>query len=349
MSSLISLSVQQQTSVAYPNLPPPGVLDPFVLHGRSDGSLVTACLWIEETDLDATLTWASHWPGPVSLVLVTSSLPESVEYASLLRRLPGPSGSMPPPSHLSLHVLHVHSSFSGSTNAYLNLARLLSQTPQVIIFPGGPPGFLSADDQRLFLGKVNSRVTLNRPIIVVSETLKTYPFRPLSPVVLASDHPIWCTERYFLLGSRSLDWEECLWQLWLEAFGDVSLLVLPSRPIANVTTEPSSYVVCTVLMFAQKLTCFQMKTRRRWSYKFRMEACVLASKRSQALETFNKKNDKKRLHWRRRLCRENSICTFPTHRHGQSSGFSLSSSLCTVPNVEGCLPHSAVSACASGR
>jgi hypothetical protein len=41
---------------------------------------------------------------------------------------------------------------------------------------------------------------------------------------MRKDHSVWCTERFFLSSSRHSDWEACLWQLWLDSFGDVKLL-----------------------------------------------------------------------------------------------------------------------------
>lgn len=46
-----------------------------------------------------------------------------------------------------------------------------------------------------------------------------------------------------------------------------------------------------------------MKVRRRWSGKYRAEACAFALKRSQALETLTKL-ERGRMQWRKKFCRE---------------------------------------------
>jgi len=42
----------------------------------------------------------------------------------------------------------------------------------------------------------------------------------LSPLIIQLDHPVWCTDRFFLDNTRPSDWTECLWQFWLDAFGE---------------------------------------------------------------------------------------------------------------------------------
>ncbi|KAH7913924.1 hypothetical protein BJ138DRAFT_1001323 [Hygrophoropsis aurantiaca] len=283
-------------AIAFPNLSPPGNLDPYILSGRSFAFPVTACLWIEESALDATFSWASQWPGnlkaqkgPISLVLVTSVQSDSAEYAQLLKRLHEISGMLSIPSQLSLHVLHVYSPSGSSSNTYLNIARLLSRTVQVILFPGGPPTFQARDDQRIFLAHLNPKTSSS---ILNNELQKSHSDKAISPVILARNHPVWCTERYFIFGSRMLDWEECLWQLQLESSGDVSVIESPVEFVASIVNTTSD------------VSSFAMKYRRRWSSKFRTEACALSSKRSQALDAFNKKVDKKELHWRKKFCRD---------------------------------------------
>lgn len=41
--------------------------------------------------------------------------------------------------------------------------------------------------------------------------------------MLHRDDPLWCTERSFLYVSREADWNDCLWQLWLEHFGEIDV------------------------------------------------------------------------------------------------------------------------------
>ncbi|KAG2368335.1 hypothetical protein BDR07DRAFT_64009 [Suillus spraguei] len=92
----------------------------------------------------------------------------------------------------------------------------------------------------------------------------------MSPVVLPKDYPTWCTERFSLFRSRSLDWEDCLWQLWLESAGEVKSTTVDNWPVVESGESNNSIL--------------SAKLRRRWTIKYRAEACALAIKRGQILE-----------------------------------------------------------------
>jgi hypothetical protein len=113
---------------------------------------------------------------------------------------------------------------------YLNLARLFSPTLNVLLFPGNLSILPPAEIYGSFLG----RSAFDKPTIFTTATLPTFPLPPLSPVAIPSDHSMWCTERLFST-SRTADWDECLWQFWLESFGQVDLI-----PITGWNQEDST-------------------------------------------------------------------------------------------------------------
>ncbi|EGO25316.1 hypothetical protein SERLADRAFT_348180 [Serpula lacrymans var. lacrymans S7.9] len=200
-----------------------GLLDPFVLRGTATSGL-TACFWFTDEDLDSALAWVSQWSGPSSLVLTTTASPKSAQHHTLLQHLLSVHAQMNATalSGLSLHILHVASLSQGVPNAYLNLARLMSQTSQVVLFPERP----SSDLHHSLLAHSVTGVS-DRPIYLGTSSRMTFPFKPLSPVILPRDYPVWCTERFYLFNSRSTHWEECLWQLWLNSFDEASFIALP--------------------------------------------------------------------------------------------------------------------------
>ncbi|KAG2148521.1 hypothetical protein BD769DRAFT_1660051 [Suillus cothurnatus] len=111
----------------------------------------------------------------------------------------------------------------------------------------------------------------------------------MSPVVLPKDYPTWCTERFSLFRSRSLDWEDCLWQLWLESAGEVKSTAVDNWPVVETAESNNS--------------ALSAKLRRRWTIKYRAEACALAVKRAQILEATSYA-DKKAFQWRKKFCHE---------------------------------------------
>ncbi|KAG2146478.1 uncharacterized protein EDB93DRAFT_1251016 [Suillus bovinus] len=284
VSPLSNLSVQQRMSIAFPNIPPPGHLEIFTLatHSSTDNDL-TACLWTEEDGLHDAITSLATWSGPLSLVVVTSG---PTDRLAMLKRFPEILGFFDTHSSfgLSFHVLQVSSSFGGSANAYLNVARLLAPTDRVVLFPDGLPSHLPSN---LYSSIIRS--TSMQPLVLGNNSRRTYPFLPMSPVVLPKDYPTWCTERFSLFQSRSLDWEDCLWQLWLESAGSVKSTAVDSWPVLETSKSNNS--------------ALSAKLRRRWTVKYRAEACALAMKRAQILEVTSYA-DKKAFQWRKKFCHE---------------------------------------------
>ncbi|KAG1815959.1 uncharacterized protein BJ212DRAFT_1430748 [Suillus subaureus] len=217
-------------SIAFPNIPPPGHLEIFTLSTHSSVSTdLTACLWTEEDRLRDTITTLATWSGPISLVIVTSARSGSTDHLTLLKRFPELTSIFDTHASfgLSFHVLQASSSSGGSANAYLNVARLLAPTDRVVLFPDGLPSHLSSN-------------LYSSPLVLGNNSRRTYPFAPMSPVVLPKDYPTWCTERFSLFQSRSLDWEDCLWQLWLESAGEVKSTAVDNWPVVETGESNNS-------------------------------------------------------------------------------------------------------------
>lgn len=169
--------------------------------------------------------------GQISLLITTRSsiLNETSisDKLAALRTLPSAN------STLSVHILHLEPSSPDNPNAFLNLARLFAQTSTVALFPGN----LSAVPPKTFSRSLLSKRLPPKPVIYSVRGRTTYPFSPLSPAIFGRDDPLWCTERFFPYVSRSVEWLECLWQIWLESFGDIEV-----RPTTDWIAEGRSNV-----------------------------------------------------------------------------------------------------------
>lgn len=302
--------------------PSPKALDLYILKASVDPSTITACLWATDQDLHLISAWASRWTGPISLLLTTTAEPSSPPHTALLRRLAAlQRHSILLNETLSAHILHLTRPAGNSSsrnpapanpNALLNLARLFAQTSRVALFPANmsttPPktlyrSLLAWSPQASSLEAVQPRLTARRPTILTSRGQSGFPFAPLAPVVLGRDDPLWCTERFFVGPSspeggsvaRAADWEECLWQIWLENFGDVE--VRQTRGWLHDTFPlHSEYVPSSDPPAMTKL-------RRRLAAKYRSETCVLATRQLAALRSTDKALDAKKARWLKRVCR----------------------------------------------
>jgi len=110
-------------------------------------------------------------------------------------------------------------------------------------------------------------------------------FPGLAPALVRKDHSVWCTERFFLPRSRDFDWDTCLWQLWLDRFGDLNLLRVPNWTDGKPFVFPMNSAV--------------NKQLQRLSLRYRYETCVLASKRLDALKIAD---SKEKAAWLKRVC-----------------------------------------------
>ena len=119
---------------------------------------------------------------------------------------------------VSLHVLRLQNQAPSNPNAFLNLARLLAPTSTVVMFPGE----LGSVPPKSFARTLTSNTSAT--LAVYSTRGRTaFPFSPYSPLLIGRDDPVWCNERFFPYISRSADWQECLWQVWLANFGNIDV------------------------------------------------------------------------------------------------------------------------------
>ncbi|TCD62800.1 hypothetical protein EIP91_006393 [Steccherinum ochraceum] len=292
-SLLQTLSVAHVATKLTSLYPEPKALIPNVFKADTELDTVTACAWMSDTELETLPGWMSKWPGLVSLLVVTTAETDSPEFTKLYEKISGIRTHLSRVDWLSLHVLQVSPQTPNNPNAFLNLARVLSPTPRVVLFPGNlsviPPKAL----YRSYFSDVSSSAknTSHRPMIFTSRGQTTYPFAALAPVVLNRDDPLWCTERFFPFVSRESDWAECMWQIWLEHLGDIDIKQttdwVKGSPVA---LEPTSMV---------------NKVRRRLSAKYRSETCMLATRQLAALKTPERRGaDAKKSRWLKRNCRE---------------------------------------------
>ena len=157
--------------------------------------------------------------GSISLLITTTAAPSSVAHKTLLNRIRNIR------SHaifigLSIHILHVPPGQLKSPNMYLNLARLFALTEWTLLFPSD----ISVQLHPQFYAHIDSGQLASEQVHLLTSKAPTYPFHPLSPLLLARDRDFWCTERFFLDSVRVSDWDECLWQLSLETFGEIKIL-----------------------------------------------------------------------------------------------------------------------------
>lgn len=161
--------------------------------------------------------------GSVSLLITTTAAPSSMAHKRLLIKIRNIR------SHaifigLSIHILHVPSGQPKSPNMYLNLARLFALTEWTLLFPSD----MSAQLHPQLYAHIDSRQLASEQVYLLTSKAPTYPFDPLSPLLLARDRDFWCTERLFLENARTPDWDECLWQISLETFGEIKILDIES-------------------------------------------------------------------------------------------------------------------------
>jgi hypothetical protein len=165
--------------------------------------------------------------GPISLLVTTTNIHSSVPHQLLLKTLLNLEARLPYEifQSLDVHVLYIPPNSRDSPNAYINLARLVARTNHVLLFPGNlsmipPPTMFAALSSQSLYG-------YSHLLIMSGQNDTNFPFPALAPALMPRDHSVWCTERFFLSSSRDFDWDTCLWQLWLDSFGDIRLLQVP--------------------------------------------------------------------------------------------------------------------------
>ncbi|KAI1796414.1 hypothetical protein LXA43DRAFT_879998 [Ganoderma leucocontextum] len=297
----------------------PLTLDPDVLGARVDRSPFCACVWATEEEMDLIVPWAEKWTGPMSLLITTTSTPDSSQHRTMLSMLAKVQSKSPLlRKTLSAHVLHIDPSLETRPNAFLNLARLLSPCPRAVLFPGNlsyaPPKNLYKTligQQTTSSSAMAGRIRKRKPVVLTIREHISFPFAPLAPLLISRDDSTWCTERFFTNVSRSADWEECIWQVWLAHLGDVEAKQLqgwtpavPDRSNAWQSEHPAMVrmpALSSALHWTQ--TYVQEKIHRRLAAKFRGETCALAIRRFTALRDPGNTVDTKRARWLKRVCR----------------------------------------------
>lgn len=179
--------------------------------------------------------------GPISLVVKLITTSQTFSRATLIQKFEYlkryPSLSM-----LSLHVLSPDSRLQTLPNLFLNLARVFgSDTSLVALFPGELDSVPPSNLYKILSASTFSKSSL-KPSIVTPVSNLSYP--PLSPVVLPRGYPVWCTERFFFLHTRTLDWNNCIWQLRLEEFGQIKHIQVDYSVFVASNVEASNFVVC---------------------------------------------------------------------------------------------------------
>jgi hypothetical protein len=252
VSYLSSLSTSTRLAKLVSLHPPAVEFEPFFFRSKSlDVSRTTACLWTYDDDLDWIAPWTASWDGtlhshrstsllvdrfplgPISLLVATRTSPNqrSIIYGKVSDFLCAAETNV---SKLALHVLYLHTASSPAPNAFLNLARLFSPSPHVLLIPGShapiDPPSIPAD---------------GAPTAITTEMAPAFPYAPLAPVLLPRAHAVWCTERFFTPASpaldraRAVDWAECIWQLHLDALGGMRVTLASSPDL--ITQEPTRF------------------------------------------------------------------------------------------------------------
>ena len=138
---------------------------------------------------------------------------------------------------LHAHVLLKVPKANYSPNSYLNVARLFAPTPNIVMVPGEPTMLINPRHFKAGLERAGKRGSLEPLLLSDSNIISnsTVPFDDLSPILLPRDYPLWCTERFFTVPTRALDWRECMWQFWLSSYGQLQHIY--GSPWDDITGE----------------------------------------------------------------------------------------------------------------
>ncbi|KIY66869.1 hypothetical protein CYLTODRAFT_491093 [Cylindrobasidium torrendii FP15055 ss-10] len=259
----------------------PSGFHPYFHHDPHPQLRPTAALWCgDDTSLEDLAAWSRVWAGPLSIVMTTSN---STSTASLRTRLA-------PLRHVSVHLL----SASGMPpNALLNLARIYAQTKEVVIFPL-PSSLLDTD---IFpISKYLRSPDSSRPALLTNSSRPMLNFDklpPFVPLVIQRDYSAWCPERFFYKHEPALDWNECVWRIWLETLGRV---------------EQISGIGAT--LFTRRASHEQDALRSRLISRYRSEACDLAIKRQTVLEPPSTKQGQHGIQWLRHFCKQTTASIY---------------------------------------
>ncbi|KAK7005602.1 hypothetical protein R3P38DRAFT_3038506 [Favolaschia claudopus] len=264
--------------------------EPYVLHPSSPVDGITACLWSTDNDdlnFNDLASWASRWPGPISLVLVTASQPHSTSHRQLLKRLNNIK-SRPSLTGVSLHLMHsLDRQYSPS--AYLNLARLFANSRTVMLFPANLTNVLPSNAYKML--SLQNRPPVKQPLLLTPSAPSAFSVPDLTPMIIPRHYPVWCSERA-ISASRASDWDDCVWQLWLEEYGlrhvNVSVAIVPE-----------------VLVNNDQAISGWARIRDNLRGRYRMEVCEGVIRRMSTGEGVRMtKSAKRRLQWAKSFCRQ---------------------------------------------
>ena len=132
------------------------------------------------------------------------------------------NGTLPNP-RIS-YLVYLKSSTGEKPNAYLNLARLVSQTNHVVMFPKLLPELRPTTTYSHFHNATYLHSRNTPAVLIASRKLSGLPFSPFSPLMVHRDDTTWCDERFDFLNSPTVAWEECLWQFWITKHGGLQLI-----------------------------------------------------------------------------------------------------------------------------
>jgi len=134
------------------------------------------------------------------------------------------NGTLPNP-RIS-YLVYLKSSTGEQPNAYLNFARLVSQTDNVVLFPKMLPDLRPTITYSHFHNATHLNSRKAPVVLTPGRKISGFPFSPFSPLMVHRDDTTWCDERFDFLDSPSVAWEECLWQFWITKHGGL-------QPIAS--------------------------------------------------------------------------------------------------------------------
>jgi len=158
---------------------------------------------------------------------------------SFKRLMETPSnGSLPNPS--ISYLVYLKDSAREQPNAYLNLARLISQTNHAVLFPK-PLLELHPTVAYSHFRNATHLHSRNTPVVLTANRKHSeFPFSPFSPLMVHREDTTWCDERFDFLGSPSVAWEECLWQFWITKHGGLQPIVSRShwRAVLDAGRKP---------------------------------------------------------------------------------------------------------------
>ncbi|KAI0829626.1 hypothetical protein BC628DRAFT_1314486 [Trametes gibbosa] len=253
LSVLKGLPVDHLLSKVSTSCSLPPVLSLNVLSTLSENPVFSAALWTSDGEVEHIENWAAEWRGPISLLVTTMVSPSSPEHLQLVAKLAAIQRKHPPLKHtFFVSFLHLNTTADTHPNTYLNLARFLAPSPRVVLFPSN---FSSVPPKTLYRTLLHQqpasssamssqgRARRRRPAVLTDKERTSFPFTPLAPVVLARDDATWCTERFFAGMSRTADWEECLWQIWLANFGDLEVRQVPGLSGIGADTAENAVTV----------------------------------------------------------------------------------------------------------